>query len=676
MNKTILKKIKSKSILNYIFDFINGNKIVLKLIKHSKYFQKLLGINIYDYQNFYFTKSKFPLSDYLLFDNNKEIENEKKFDKNLLKGNLDKYLIKNPQLTKDDINKYVNEYYKKYGQILKEEKNKEQSTKFTSANEKLIDIYSPFFDLLSKDEFFGDIFSINIPLNLIEENNLKNDYISIFDNLGKYNSNYSSLYIKFKDTKDLNILDDFKIKFSQIKKFDYVIPDDNSIENQNDFLNKICSFFPKENCLKYLNLGIPSETENEIEYEIENDTIEKINNFKILEYLEIKNFIIKNPFILKLYNLKKLKIQCCQNLTFAENSLLNLKKLEIDNSIINTNEYLLKIPNVKFISFLSDVEETNMDLVFDFSSIQNLKTLICNKYEFLKINHINNSSLETVFINSTKNISNDIEKQVIEKLLSLKKLKRVLYGLSSYTNEEILKIKGENLSVEKLSLMHKNIDNENIINNCINKFPNAHDFSLVAFNCEFSHEDFIYIEIKEDPHSKIKSFQVEANRMNAIKFNCSSYENLTDVGFNIKGRLYNFKYSFPIFNNKCNVIFKSLISFKLIIPELNLYNLEVILNNLDKMPNLESFKLQCIIEDITEEYYKKVIDKLLKKNLKIIELNIKKKSYEENIYYSKKELLEINKDLELNNFNDIKIHKINDIPSISQFMKFYFNDFN
>lgn len=93
------------------------------------------------------------------------------------------------------------------------------------------------------------------------------------------------------------------------------------------------------------------------------------------------------------------------------------------------------------------------------------------------------------------------------------------------------------------------------------------------------------------------------------------------------------------------------------------------------MPNLESFILRCVTKNITEDYYKKIIDKLLKMNLKKIELSIRNEPYEEEINYSEEELLEMFEDIELNNYDQIKIHKPNNNPSFSQFMTSCLNQY-
>ena len=199
-----LSKIKSKHILDNIFGFIKVVNLKLNLLKYSKYFQKIFNITFFNYQNVYFKKANFYLPDFLSF----KYEENEEFDKDLLQKKLENFLIKHPQLTISDINKYVEEFIPKYANKLKKEKvNNDQETNYEKSYNNFIDIYSPFFELISKSEHFGNIFTINIPTNLIIKNNLENSYINIFDNLEKNNYNYYSIKIILNDTKDLDILD-------------------------------------------------------------------------------------------------------------------------------------------------------------------------------------------------------------------------------------------------------------------------------------------------------------------------------------------------------------------------------------------------------------------------------------------------------------------------------------
>jgi len=208
-----LSKIQSKHILNQIFDFTKDDNFKLKFLKYSKYFQKIFNINIFNYQNAYFKKTNFYLPDFL---SNKS-EKIEAFDKDLLQKKLDNFLIKHPQLTISDINKYVKEFIPLYAKK-KVKENNEKGVNYAKSYNNIIDIYSPFFELISKNEFFGNIFTINIPTNLIVKKSLENIYITIFDDLEKNNINYYSLKISLDDIKDLDVLNKFKIKFNQLYK--------------------------------------------------------------------------------------------------------------------------------------------------------------------------------------------------------------------------------------------------------------------------------------------------------------------------------------------------------------------------------------------------------------------------------------------------------------------------
>ena len=244
-----LSKIQSKHILNQIFDFIKDDNFKLNFLKYSKYFQKIFNISIFNYQNAYFKKTNFYLPDFL---SNKS-EKIEAFDKDLLPKKLDNFLIKHPQLTISDINKYVKEFIPLYAKK-KVKENNQQGVNYAKSYNNIIDIYSPFFELISKNEFFGNIFTINIPTNLIVKKSLENIYITIFDDLEKNNINYYSLKISLDDIKDLDVLNKFKIKFNQLNKITFDILKGKQIINYNTFLEKIFSFFSKENTLKYFNL--------------------------------------------------------------------------------------------------------------------------------------------------------------------------------------------------------------------------------------------------------------------------------------------------------------------------------------------------------------------------------------------------------------------------------------
>lgn len=232
-----------------------------------------------------------------------------------------------------------------------------------------------------------------------------------------------------------------------------------------------------------------------------------------------------------------------------------------------------------------------------------------------------------------------------------------------------MKIHGENPSVERLKLGQGDLEDDNMLNNLLEKFPNVSYLSLNAQNYSFICNNS-FLKINENSKSKIKIMDLTIHNNNHIILNSSPYEELTLIQFNIKSEIINIKEAFPLFNEKCDVIFKSMSSFKFVCNEINLDVLNNIFHNLENMPNLKYFKLKCISKEINEEIYKKYINKTLEMNLKKIELIILREEWEkEDVYYSLDELKEINSNIKLYNLKKIKIHKLNDGLSLGQFFE-------
>ena len=62
--------------------------------------------------------------------------------------------------------------------------------------EKLINIDSPLFNIISKTKNFEKIFTINIDQIIIDEYKLKDDYKNFFFDLNKKNVKYESISLK------------------------------------------------------------------------------------------------------------------------------------------------------------------------------------------------------------------------------------------------------------------------------------------------------------------------------------------------------------------------------------------------------------------------------------------------------------------------------------------------
>ena len=145
-----------------------------------------------------------------------------------------------------------------------------------------------------------------------------------------------------------------------------------------------------------------------------------------------------------------------------------------------------------------------------------------------------------------------------------------------------------------------------------------------------------------------------------IKFFIQSYENLESISLDFF--YLDFKTNFPIFNNECNTIFKSLKSLRLCLhfkddPNNKLdSNINNLCENIDKMPNLREFIFSGI-RIFNENSYKNFIKKIL--SLKLI--NRVKISY--NLYkpsnlntiYTRKELKEMFPEAYFDKFKEISI---------------------
>ena len=105
--------------------------------------------------------------------------NKKKLKKDF-KEKLSEYNINDDDIFK----KIVIEYFRN---LSNEIKNRKITNKFLQ----FIDIYSPFFDFLSKTELFDEYFTIQLSFYTIKECNLEKDYISKFNEMNKLNLKYS-----------------------------------------------------------------------------------------------------------------------------------------------------------------------------------------------------------------------------------------------------------------------------------------------------------------------------------------------------------------------------------------------------------------------------------------------------------------------------------------------------
>ena len=236
-NEGIIYKIKSKYIMENIFNYIKDNNFQLKLFIYSKYYQNKLSIRLINYKEKYVNKIGFNLENYLHLE-------QGDCQKDILKIKYDDFILDN-KLDKEKFGEIIYE-------VLENKKIKEINEDDVNIfDETLINIESPLFEIISKTKIFEKNFTIYISQKNIDENKLKNDYIKLFDKLNKSNIKYSSIFYKFNDKNKINYLKELNIDFSKIKKLTLTEDKEEANINQNSnyFIDTLFSFNNIENNL-------------------------------------------------------------------------------------------------------------------------------------------------------------------------------------------------------------------------------------------------------------------------------------------------------------------------------------------------------------------------------------------------------------------------------------------
>ena len=321
----------------------------------------------------------------------------------------------------------------------------------------------------------------------------------------------------------------------------------------------------------------------------------------------------KSPFILKLTNLKHLKLFKCSNIYFIENNFLKLKYLCLmSNHLTYKENELLKFPELN--TLISDYEGSNYDSIMDLANLKNLKIFKGKSEHFLSLN--NSESLEKLIIYS-------FGKQELKKIISLKALQEIEIN-EIFDNQ--LEYYGKNPSVKKLKICCcKSRGNFNLLY-FLENFPNLNDLTIdinciePLFTCEWESHSKKYDEqiiIKEDSKSMINKILINLKSEGyVIKFNCAPYQNLEYIDLIIDRLDIN---NLPFFLNKCdNISFDSLKFFSFEAVSITEEIMDNLYYNIDKMPNLIDFQLVCHHRLYKAEiYYKSFIKKVL--SLKFIQ---------------------------------------------------------
>ena len=622
-SEEILIKISSKFIFQKIFEYIKDNNYKFKLFNHSKYIQQKLNISLIDYQYNYFEKIGININDFLY--NNKISDGV--YDKNELSNNLKNDLINN-YISINIFQKWINNYVKTIPN---------NSEKY---KDKMIVIYSPFFEVFSKTAIFE---KLHICISLYKMEFFKNDYISIFNKFNKEKIKYPSLIFYFFDDKDIDYIKELKINYNQIQKFKI-------IHNNSKHFSIFCkSLFTIINLAHNL---IQLSIDNiKFQNEIKTDLIEDLNNFKILENLKLKGFYFNTIFTLKLKNLKKLYLSKCKNISFEEDCHLNLRILELEECKLIAVKSQIKFPNLEeFKNFYDDNEGYN--LIIDFKSFNNIKVFEGEANDFLCLE---NPLLEKISLKNSSNQNLETEIILLEKLISIKSLKNIKIKIYELYDDILSEFQGQNSSVTELDIFWKNRKNDCILFNLQKIFPNV---SKLIFSSSGTKESSL--EIKENINYKVNEIFICNTIAGNIKLYIESFKNLKSIKIITLQNLLNKPY-LPMFCSNNKIIFKSLKNFffyNLSGLNIKLEILKNIYNNIDNMPNLKHFLFYCYSEEITIDFYKIFIIKLLSLNLNSIFLKIKGNNNESDEKYLLNELKQLYPKMICYNFQKINIYKL------------------
>ena len=253
-----------------------------------------------------------------------------------------------------------------------------------------------------------------------------------------------------------------------------------------------------------------------------------------------------------------------------------------------------------------------------------------------------------------KDYGRKIDKNILEKLLSSETIEKTDLYLDDFLDEDMSDIKIKNKSIKKLGVFIKR-EIHFSIEKFQNLFLNLKEFAFISYkNCKKNN-----LEIKEDINSQINNLNVKIGYKD-IKLHCGPFKYLEKINLEFYNIISNIKACFPIFNNKCEIIFESLTKFSVLFRKaIDIEILENIYNNLNNIPKLKDSSITInikIIRLIDKDFYLKFIRKLLSLKLNSITYEYKD-FYDFDFYLKKNELLEIYPNFKTEDIRNIKIRK-------------------
>ena len=673
----IFDNIKSKMIFKTIFSFMPSQYYKLKLFKNSKKFQLKLGIELKDYKIAHIMKKKsIELKKYFSFkDNFDKVE-----DKAILKTNLEN------DLNKLNLNIDLKSFEECALKYFCDEDNDKNGIK--------LDIYSPFYEYILKGGMKEQIIELIIPIDKIMNFQLKNDYLSAIEKLNHSAINKDNIWINYiyNNYDELNYLIDLKFNFKLIKNIALIKEKENKTneENKNNIQETLCDKLDKtvfslpdiQNNLTGLDLKISNHDKNA------SISLEGINNLKSLKNLIISNYDLKIPFTLKLFNLAQLQLFEVENISFDENMAYNIVELVINESSINKPNELINFPNLEeFRIFKCSFQEN-----INFKNLKKLKTIYTESNILAKIKDEDISSLTTLDEIFIFNAFYE-NKEMVKKLLLFPNIEKLSIIYGRIVSEDLKDIKGKNLSLKILKM--KYIQRECDLSDFQIIFPNVNKIIINSIEtpmeihpwcgtCQMEQRGKNYktrIIIEENKECNTDKICIIGGGCSIISLSCNSFENLKELYIDIENMIK--CCTVPIFDEKNKLIFKSLETFSFCISRrskdvLSGDILKIISDNVNKMPNLKTFRLSCCLSKFEEKIYLELIKKILLLNLDEIYLLIRigtftradyflgftneQNSYDYNSYerYSKQELLNMcqDKKIIIKNYHKIAIYKL------------------
>ena len=585
--KASIEKIKSKYILNGIFDYISKENYKLKLFINSKTLQEKYNIKI-EYK-YCFLKEHLKAKEYIKLD----LINGK-LDTNYFYDNLNN-LLNYIHLSVSESKQISQIIYEDYIKIQRKEQKKSRYIDYLSSLS-TIDIYSPFIEFaISHDYHF-----INIPLKDIEKYKLKDDYISFFK---KENSTKNlKILVSLEKSSQMEILKDLNIDFSLINQLVFAFTNSCSFElisKKDIFFNELYSLIkmPNKN-LEVLDLYFDSNYLNA------DDVFSNwLNGLTQLKVLKFRRLSFSNNFIINLPKLEILKLILCNNVSI-NNEIVNknLKLLELFETDLNSPNNFENLEDLEIIQADSSYESIN------FKSLKNLKYFKANN--FYLINNIEFLPSIEKLIYSPYYFYNGYyieERDILNKIISNKTLKAITVEFHNITNDQLESIKKINNEIEDITLYR--IKNSNYdIKDFLRKFKSIKKLRFENKENKkttgrlFSNSNEITIEELELPNPSFPiSFSFSYLRTLSINF--TQYYEKYEI--------------FPLFDSYCNVKFFNLENLKIIISvcPCHIKIIQNFANNIIHFRNIKNLYFDFLIEDMNDKIYSLLIENLLSLNL-------------------------------------------------------------